>query len=124
MLCCMIAALIIAHVTAWVRGWLVFFGLARPLPGEDADTLYRRIGAWLRRPHVRRFVAAALAVELLVGGWMGVAHADHLYRLGDQAVGTLRGEQIRYVGQCDSDGRNHLFRIAIDRHGTMTSREI
>ncbi|MEO0032523.1 MAG: hypothetical protein RIS94_2281 [Pseudomonadota bacterium] len=125
MLCCMIAALIMAHITAMVRRWLVFVGLARPLPGEEADTLYRRIGAWLRRPHVRRWVTAAVVLELTVGGtWIGVAHGAHLYRLGDQAVGALRGEQIRYVGLCDRDGHDKTVRIVIDQHGAVTSREI
>lgn len=125
MLCCMIAALIIAHVTAIVRRWLVFVGLARPLPGEVADTLYRRLGAWLRRPRVRRFVTAAIVVELTVGGtWIGVAHGEHFYRIGDQAVGALRGEQVRYVGVCDRTGRDGTLRIVIDRHGLVTSRQI
>ncbi len=125
MLCCMIAALIMAHITAMVRRWLAFVGLAKPLPGEEADTLYRRIGAWLRVPRVRRFVTAAVVLELTVGStWIGVAHGEHIYRLGDQAVGALRGEQVRYVGVCDKDGRNHTLRIAIDRHGAVTSREI
>lgn len=121
----MIAALIIAHVTAIVRRWLVFVGLARPLPGEAADTLYLRIGAWLRRPRVRRFVTAAVVVELTVGGtWIGAAHGEHLYRIGDQAVGALRGEQVRYVGVCDRKGADGTLRIVIDRHGMVTSRQI
>lgn len=125
MLCCMIAALIIAHVTAIVRRWLVFVGLARPLPGEDADTVYRRIGAWLRRPRVRRFATAAVVVELTVGGtWIGVAHGEHLYRIGDRAVGAMRGEQVQYVGVCDRKGADGTLRIVIDRHGTVTSRQI
>ena len=125
MLCCMIAALIIAHITAMVRRWLVFVGLAKPLPGEEADTLYRRIGAWLRRPKVRRFVTVAVVLELTVGGtWIGVAHGEHLYRLGDQAVGALRGQQVRYVGLCDRNGHDHTVRIVIDEHGMVSSREI
>ena len=121
MLCCMIAALIMAHIAAIVRRWLAFFGLVRPLPGEEADTLYRRIGAWLRRPRVRRWVTAAVALELTVGGtWVGVAHGEHLYQLGDQAVGSLRGERVRYVGLCNGKGDNRMVRIVIDRHGAVT----
>jgi hypothetical protein len=125
MLCCMIAALILAHVTAIVRRWLVFFGVVRPRPDEVADTLLYRVRAWLRRPAVRRFVTVAVALELTVGGaWVGVAHGAHLYRLGDQALGALRGERIRYVGLCAPDGRDRLVRIAIDRQGLVTTRTI
>lgn len=125
MLCCMIAALIIAHVTAIVRGWLVFFGLVRPLPGQDADTLYRRIGRWLRRPNVRRWAMAAVSVELVIGGtWIGVAHGEHLYQLGDRAVSAARGEQVHYVAMCDRTGRDQTMRIVIDQHGLVTSRAI
>ncbi|MES2302074.1 MAG: hypothetical protein V4521_08400 [Pseudomonadota bacterium] len=121
----MIAALIMAHITAMVRGWLVFLGLVRPRPGEDADTIFRRLKTVLRRPKVRRFVALAVALELSVGGtWVGVAHGEHLYRLGDQAVGALQGETIRYVGLCDRTGGDGMVRIAIDRHGAVSSREI
>jgi hypothetical protein len=125
MLCCMIAALIMAHITAMVRRWLVFVGLAKPLPGEAADTLYTRIGAWLRRPKVRRFVTAAVALEMAVGGtWIGVAHGQHIYQLGDQAWGALRGQQVHYVGMCDRKGRDQMVRIVIDQHGAVTSRAI
>lgn len=125
MLCCMIAALIMAHITAMVRGWLIFLGLVRPREGEDTDTIFRRINAILRRPKVRQFVALAVVLELSVGGiWIGVAHGEHLYRLGDQAVGALQGETIRYVGLCNRSGGDSMVRIAIDRHGAVTSREI
>ena len=125
MLCCMIAALIIAHVTAIVRGWLVFFGLVRPLPGEDADTLYRRIREWLRHPRVRKWVAAAVSLELAVGGgWVGVAHGQHIYQLGDQALGAMRGQQVRYVGLCDRSGRDRILRMVIDQHGHVTTTPV
>lgn len=121
----MIAALIIAHVTAIVRGWLVFFGLVRPLPGEDADTLYRRIREWLRRPRVRKWVAAAVSLELAVGGgWVGVAHGQHIYQLGDQALGAMRGQQVRYVGLCDRSGRDRILRMVIDQHGHVTTTPV
>lgn len=125
MLCCMIAAMIIAHVTAIVRGWLVFFGLVRPLPGEDADTLYRRIREWLRRPRVRKWVAVAVTLELAVGGsWVGVAHGQHIYRIGDQALGAMRGEQVHYVGFCDRSGGSRTVRMVIDQHGRVTSTPV
>lgn len=125
MLCCMIAALIIAHVTAIVRRWLVFLGLVRPAPGEDADTMFARIARWLRRRRVRRFVTAAVAVELLVGGaWASHAHGAHLYRLGDQAVGFLRGEQVHYVGLCDKSGKDRTIRVAIKSDGTISVRQM
>lgn len=125
MLCCMIAALIIAHVTAIVRGWLVFLGLARPLPGQQEDTLYARIRRWLRHPRVRRWIMAAVTLELAMGGaWIGVAHGQHIYQAGDQAVGALRGEQVHYVGVCDRRGDERLVRIVIDRHGAISSRVI
>ena len=121
----MIAALIIAHVTAIVRGWLVFFGLVRPLPGEDADTLYRRIREWLRHPRVRKWVAAAVSLELAVGGgWVGVAHGQHIYQLGDQALGAMRGQQVRYVGLCDRSGRDRILRMVIDQHGHVTTTPV
>lgn len=125
MLCCMIAALIMAHITAIVRRWAVFFGLVRPLPGEDADTLYRRITAWLRRPRVRRWVAVACVLEVTLGsGWIAMAHGQHLYRLGDQAVGALRGQQVRYVGLCNPAGGDRYVRIVVDAHGMVSSRLI
>ncbi|MCW1384926.1 hypothetical protein OLX02_19090 [Novosphingobium sp. KCTC 2891] len=121
----MIAALIMAHITAIVRGWLVFLGLARPRPDEDPDTIYRRLSAFLRRPKVRRFVTLAVALELAVGGtWVGVAHGEHLYQLGDRAMGALQGKTIRYVGLCTRNGGLGTVRIAIDRNGAVTSREI
>lgn len=125
MLCCVIAMMIVAHLTAMVRRWLVFFGLVRPRPDEDADTIYRRIAAYLRRPRVRRFVTAAVAVELLVGGaWIGVGHAEHLYRIGDQAVGRLRGEHVSYVATCDPDRAGRVLRFAVSADGRVTTREI
>lgn len=125
MLCCMIAALIIAHVTATVRGWLVFIGLARPLPGQTAETLYIRIGRWLHRPRVRRWIMAAVTLEIAVGSaWIGVAHGQHIYQASDRAVSALRGEQVHYIGVCDQRGNKRLVRIVIDRHGDISTRAI
>ena len=125
MLCCMIAALIMAHITAIVRRWLVFLGLARPQPGEASHTVFSRISAWMRRPRVKRVVTAVVALDLVVGGiWVGVAHGAHLYRLGDQAVGVMRGEQIQYVGICDKSGKDRMMRVAIDSSGAVSVRQI
>lgn len=121
----MIAAIIVAHIVAVIRRPLVFLGLLRPLPHECADTLYQRGRVWLRMPAVRRGVAAALMLELTAGAaWAGVAHGQHLYRLGDQAVGALRGERVRYVGLCDRSGNNRVVRIVIDRQGAVTSQAV
>lgn len=125
MLCCMIAALIMAHITAAVRRWLVFLGLARPQQGEASHTVFTRLRDWLRRPMAKRLVASALAVELIAGGsWVGVAHGAHLYRLGDQALGALNGERVHYVGVCDKTGKDRMMRVAIDRGGTVSVRQI
>jgi hypothetical protein len=118
MLCCMIAALILAHVVATVRRWGIFWGVVRPHEWEDTETVYARIGAWLARPPMRRAVFAAAMIEFaLLGSWVYLAHGTHLYQLGDQALGRLRGEQIVYAGVCTRDGKDRMVRLVLGRAG-------
>lgn len=122
MTCCIIAALILAHIMATVRRWGVFWGVVRPVEGDDAETIYRRIGLWLARPRVRTVVVALVMVEIAAfGSWVTLAHGTHLYRLADQTVGTLRGQTIVYAGVCDRSGQDRVTRIVFE-DGHMTAR--
>lgn len=116
MACCLLAALILAQIVATVRRWGVFWGVLSPHDWENPETVLDRIAAWLARPRVKRAVFALAAVELAVlGSWVYLAHGDHLYRLGDQALGNLRGERIVYAGFCGSDGRDRMVRVVLSR---------
>jgi hypothetical protein len=116
MLCCMIAALIFAHVVATVRRWGIFWGVVSPKEWENPETVFALIGAWMARPKVKRVVFAVAAVEFVaLGTWVYVAHGSHVYQLGDQALGRLRGEQIVYAGVCGRDGKDRMVRLVLNR---------
>lgn len=116
MLCCMIAALIFAQIVAVVRRWGIFWGVVAPHEWENPETVFNRVSTWLARPKVRRAVFAVAAAEFaLLGGWVYFAHGTHLYQLGDQALGSLRGEHIVYAGVCGRDGKDRTVRIVVNR---------
>lgn len=116
MTCCILAALLLAHLMAVVRRWGMFWGVVRVPEGADYDTAYRRLGDWLARPPVRRTVTALVAVEALAfGGWAYAAHGHHLYQIGDQAIGRLRGERIVYTEVCGSKGMRTLRLVITNR---------
>lgn len=116
MLCCMIAALIFAQIVAVVRRWGVFWGVVRPHEWENPETVLDRLAAWFARPTVRRAVFAVAAIEFAVlGGWVYAAHGTHIYQLSDQALGTLRGQEIIYAGVCGRDGKDRVVRIVVNR---------
>ncbi len=115
MACCIIAAFILAQIMATVRRWGVFWGLVKPVEGEDADTIYRRIWLWLARPTVRKVVMALMLVEISAfGSWLYLAHGTHLYQLADQTMGTMRGQTIVYAGVCDRAGQDRMTRIVFE----------
>jgi hypothetical protein len=122
MACCLLAALILAQIVATVRRWGIFWGVVRPHEWEDQETVYGRIAAWLARPRVRRTVTALAAAELaLLGGWVYTAHGTHLYQIGDQALGRIRGETIVYADICDNAGSDRTVRIVLNQpHGAAT----
>lgn len=116
MACCLLAAMILAQITATIRRWGVFWGVVRPYEGEEYDTVYRRIGAWLHQPRVKAAVFAVAAVEFVaLSGWVYVAHGAHLYQLGDQLAGAARGQQIVYAQVCGDRTRERAVRIVLER---------
>ncbi|HZU62586.1 MAG TPA: hypothetical protein VFF98_02800 [Novosphingobium sp.] len=101
MACCLLAALLFAHVMATLRRWAVFWGLARPRAGEEADTALGHLRGWLARPAVRVGLACLFALEIGLGGWwVYTRHGAHLYRLADSALARSRGELIVYAPVC------------------------
>lgn len=116
MACCLIAAMILAQITATIRQWGVFWGVVRPHEGEEYETVYQRIGAWFRRPRVRGAVFALAVVELgALGAWVYFAHGDHVYQVADQLAGAARGQHIVYAEACGLDGRDVVVRIVVER---------
>jgi hypothetical protein len=116
MACCLLAALILAQIVATVRRWGIFWGVVRPHEWENPETVFNRIAAWLSRPRVKRTVTALAAIELaLLGGWVYTAHGTHIYQIGDQALGRIRGETIVYSPICDNDGRDRIVRIVLNQ---------
>jgi hypothetical protein len=116
MACCLLAALILAQIVATVRRWGIFWGVVRPHEWEARETVFNWLAAWLARPQVKRAVFALAAVELAVfSGWVYVAHGTHVYQLGDQALGEMRGETIVYSGVCGKDGKDRMVRVVLSR---------
>ena len=92
MACCIIAALILAQITATLRRWSVFWGFIAPGEFDDPDTIFRRLRALAARPAMRTAMAAALALEgSALGGWVYVEHGDHLRWLGNEALARIAG---------------------------------
>ena len=114
--CCILVAILMAQIAATLRRWGIFWGVVRPDPGEDADTLVRRMRQWLARPRVKAAVFAVVAIEsVAVGSWTYIAHGSHLYRLGDEAIGRLTGHQVVYAKVCTPKGRNRDVRLVLGR---------
>lgn len=105
MTCCILVALLLAHIVAMVRRWGMYWGLV-PIPeGVEYDTAYQRIRRWLARPVARRVIAVLVVIEVgAFGSWVTLEHGDHLYRIGDQAIGRFRGQTIVYAQVCGSHG--------------------
>ncbi len=127
MVCCLIAAFLVAQFVAMVRRWGIFWGVVQPRAHEDDDNIYRRIKVWFARPTVRRAAFALAAIELAVlSGWTYTEHGAHLYRIADQAVGKLRGQTILYVGLCSPDSKETGTRVVIasaDRDALFPARQ-
>ncbi|MEJ5978901.1 hypothetical protein WG901_19765 [Novosphingobium sp. PS1R-30] len=105
MACCILATLLLAHIVALLRRWGMFWGIVQVPADVEFDTAYARLRRWLALPRVRLAVAALLVVEMAAfGSWLYVAHGNHLYRIGDQAIGQLRGQTIVYADVCGSKG--------------------
>ena len=118
MACCLLAALIFAQIVATVRRWGVFWGVISPHEWENPETVLNRVGAWLTRPRVKQSVFAIAALEFAVlGSWVYVAHGTHVYQLGDQTLGRMRGQTIVYSGICGNDGRDRTVRIVLSQPG-------
>ena len=124
MACCILAGLILAQIIATVRRWGIFWGVVKAREWENPETVLNRIGTWLARPRMKRAVFAVAAIELAVlGSWVYVAHGTHLYQLGDQSLGRMRGETIVYSAVCGRDGRDHMVRVVLNRPGHAQASE-
>ena len=111
--CCILIAILMAQITATMRRWGIFWGVVRPEPGEEAETLLRRVRQWLARPRVRQAVFAVMAIEAVaVGSWATISHGSHLYRLGDEAIGRITGHQVIYAAVCTPEGPDKYVRVA------------
>jgi hypothetical protein len=105
MTCCILAALLVAHIVAMIRRWGMYWGLVRVPDGVEFDTAYQRMRRWLARPIARRIVAVLAVIEVgAFGSWLTLEHGNHLYQIGDQAIGRLRGQTIVYAQVCGSRG--------------------
>lgn len=104
-----------AQISITIRRWGVFWGVVRPEPGEEADTLISRIRNALRQPWLKTaFISLAAFEVLALGSWTYFAHGSHLYRLGDEAVGRLTGNRVIYTAVCDGEGRGSFVRLVLD----------
>lgn len=122
MACCILAAFILAQIMATVRRWGIFWGVVKPVEGEDADNVHRRIKAWFALPKVRAAVFAIAAIEFAAfGSWVYLEHGQHLYQLGDQTAARMRGERVIYAGVCASDGKDRMIRVVLDGASRRTS---
>jgi hypothetical protein len=101
MACCLFAAFLLAQCLATVRRWGIFWGLVPVQEGEDADTFFRRMSAWLERPVVRMGVTVVVVAEMLsIGAWIYVDHGTHLARVADSTMAKLRGTPALGVDDC------------------------
>ena len=114
--CCILVAILMAQISATIRRWGIFWGIVQPDPGEPAETLRGRITTWLARPRVRAAVFAVAAVEAIaVGSWTYVAHGEHLYRLGDEAIGQITGRRVVYAPACNPRQGQRSVRLVLGR---------
>lgn len=123
MACCILAAFLVAQAVAMLRRWGIFMGVVQPRECEDSETVFQRIGQWLRKPVVRAAVTGIAAFELAVLGiWVYAEHGTHLYQIADQTAGRLRGERIIYAEQCTPTGNaTAAIRIVIAANGATRS---
>ena len=123
MACCIIAAFLVAQAVAMLRRWGIFWGVVRARADEDGETVFQRIGQWLRKPVVRAAVTGIAAVELAaLGVWIYAEHGTHLYQIADQTAGRLRGERIIYAEQCTPTGNTTAaIRVVIAANGATRS---
>lgn len=106
MTCCILAALLLAHMMAVLRRWGMFWGVVQVPVGVEFDTAYQRLRRWLARPQVRKVVVGLFLFEAMTfSGWAYAAHGQHIYQAGDQAIGWLRGQTIVYAEVCGDKAR-------------------
>ena len=114
--CCILAAIILAQISATLRRWGVFWGVIRPDAYDDPDTLLRRLKSWLARPGVRAIAGGMLMLE--VSGfsyWVYAYHGEHLYHLADEAVAGLGGKEVIYARLCNGTKSAGDQRIIVPR---------
>lgn len=118
MVCCLIAAFLVAQFVAMLRRWGMFWGLITIPQGVHMDTAYTRAARVLARPMVRRTVLAGLLVELTVGGaWLYTEHGTHIAEEVDIAWSALHDEQVAYVGLCTGDNADARVRVVLKNTG-------
>lgn len=118
--------MVLAQIMATIRRWGVFWGVVRPYEGEEYETVYQRVGMWLRRPRVRAGIFAFASVELLaLGAWGYFEHGAHVYRIGEELAAAARGQQIVYADLCGEDGQLRPVRVAVlDRPRSVAFRAV
>lgn len=122
MACCLIAVFLVAQLVAMLRRWAVFWGVLPVPDGETPDTAMTRMAAFLARPRIRQGVAALIACELvLLGGWVTLAHGDHIAELADIGWSRIHGEQVVYAGICNSEGDRRLRLVLNDSQRQPTA---
>jgi hypothetical protein len=99
-----------------VRRWGMYWGLVQVPQGVEFDTAFQQMRRWLARPIARKAVTALVVLEMSVfGGWLTLEHGQHLYQIGDQAIGDLRGQKIVYANICGSHG-TRFVRLVFTGH--------
>lgn len=118
MVCCLIAAFLVAQFVAMLRRWGMFWGLVAIPEGVQMDTAFSRAARVLARPAVRRTVLVALLVELAVGGaWLYTEHGSHIAEEVDIAWSALHNEQVAYVGLCTGNDADVRVRVVLNDAG-------
>ncbi|MFN3817719.1 hypothetical protein [Blastomonas sp.] len=118
MVCCLIAAFLVAQFVAMLRRWGMFWGLITIPQGVQMDTAYSRVARVLAKPAVRRTVLATLLVELTVGSaWLYTEHGTHIAEEVDIAWSALHDEQVAYVGLCKGDDADVRVRVVLNDTG-------
>jgi hypothetical protein len=118
MVCCLIAAFLVAQFVAMLRRWGMFWGLIAVPKGVQMETAYSRAARVLARPFVRQTVLAALLIELTVGGaWLYTEHGTHIAEEVDIAWSALYDEQVVYVGLCTGNDADVRVRVVLNDSG-------